>query len=35
MGGIVTALLEAGAGSVVCTPWPVHSLAAALVAHFF
>jgi len=33
--GIVSALLEAGVASVVCTLWPVHSLAAALVSHWF
>jgi CHAT domain-containing protein len=33
--GIVSALLEAGVASVVCTLWPVHSLAAVLVTHWF
>ncbi len=33
--GIVSALLEAGAATVVCTLWPVHSAAAALVAVWF
>jgi CHAT domain-containing protein len=33
--GIVSALLEAGVASVVCTLWPIDSPAAALVAYWF
>ncbi len=33
--GIASALLEAGAATVICTLWPVHSVAAALVATWF
>jgi CHAT domain-containing protein len=33
--GIVSAFLEAGAATVVCTLWPVHSIAAALVSAWF
>jgi CHAT domain len=33
--GIVSALIEAGAATVICTLWPVESAAAALVSHWF
>jgi CHAT domain-containing protein len=33
--GIVSALFEAGAATVICTLWPVHSIAAALVSTWF
>lgn len=33
--GLVTAMFEAGAATVICTMWPVDSIAAALVSHWF
>ena len=33
--GLVSSMFEAGAATVVCTMWPVDSIAAALVSHWF
>ena len=33
--GIISALFETGAATVICTLWPVHSVAAALISNWF